>query len=172
MSFLWKNLTDQELDDVKYITSLGTTKSFQDNEKARKQLLSLNKYSNTNIQAVISNFCESKDSISNIDASGLKMPWIQYEANYKNQRYTFNSTNFGKRCRKKHFNQSFRNSKINLDVFDGSSNELSAALNAYNQALLDLKSKASELLRELGKLNSSKKPLLTSLRIQSISFCN
>lgn len=69
---MWKNLTDQELDDVKYITSLGTTKSFQDNEKARKQLLSLNKYSNTNIQAVISNFCESKDSISNIDASGLK----------------------------------------------------------------------------------------------------
>lgn len=171
--FCGKNLTDQELDDVKYITSLGTTKSFQDNEKARKQLLSLNKYSNTNIQAVISNFCESKDSISNIDASGLKnaLDTIRSELQKIKDIRSIAPISASDVERSTLINR-FETAKINLDVFDGSSNELSAALNAYNQALLDLKSKASELLRELGKLNSSKKPLLTSLRIQSISFCN
>lgn len=163
--FCGKNLTDQELDDVKYITSLGTTKSFQDNEKARKQLLSLNKYSNTNIQAVISNFCESKDSISNIDASGLKnaLDTIRSELQKIKDIRSIAPISASDVERSTLINR-FETAKINLDVFDGSSNELSAALNAYNQALLDLKSKASELLRELGKLNSSKKALVNKFK--------
>lgn len=65
-------LTKQDIEDINNVTSLGTTKTFQDNEKARNQLLNLNKYANTEIQNAILKFCETEKPISQIDAIDLK----------------------------------------------------------------------------------------------------
>lgn len=163
--FCGKNLTSEEIADAKSVTSLGATKSFQDNENARKQLLNLNKYANTEIQIMISDFCESKESISNIDATGLKsvLDTIRNELQKIKSISLLAPISVGD-MEQDTLIQRFDSAKIDLSIFDGSSYELLIALKAYNQALLDLKSKATELLSELGKLNSSKKFLVNKFR--------
>ena len=163
--FCGKELTGQEIDDVKTIASLGTTKAFQDNEKARNQLLSLNKYANANIQSVISDFCESKAPISETNANELKnaLDSMRNELRKIRDISSLAPISASDIERETLINR-FETAIIDLSVFDGSSNELLAALNTYNQSLLDLKSKASELLKELGKLNSSKKTLVNKFQ--------
>lgn len=163
--FCGEELTGQEIDDVKTIASLGTTKAFQDNEKARNQLLSLNKYANTNIQSIISNFCESKAPISDTNANELKnaLDSIRNELRKIKDISSLAPISASNIERETLINR-FETAIIDLSIFDISSNELLAALNAYNQSLLDLKSKASELLKELGKLNYSKKTLVSQFQ--------
>lgn len=163
--FCGKELTEQEIDDVKTIASLGTTKSFQDNEKARNQLLSLNKYANADIQKVISDFCESKATISDTNAKELKIALdsIRNELQKVKDISSLAPISASDIERETLINR-FETAKIDLSIFDGSSIELLNALNTYNQSLLELKSKASELLKELGKLNFSKKTLVDNFK--------
>lgn len=163
--FCGKELTNQEIDDAKSITLLGTTKTFQDNEKARSQLLNLNKYANEDIKAVISDFCESKKPISDIEANALKNVLDRMRKEIaKIQDICSLAPISASDIEREALINRFEMAKIDLSVFDGSSNELLTALNTYNKALLDLKSKANELLSELGKLNSSKKSLVNKFK--------
>lgn len=159
--FCGHTLTKQDIEDINSVTLLGATKTFQDNEMARSQLLSLNKYANTEIQNAILEFCETKKPISEIDAIGLKNGLNLIRSEIKkieqiNLLTPISASDIGKEA----LIDRLKTSKVDLSIFDGASEDLLKALKAYNNALENLESEANNLLAELGQLNSSMKKLV------------
>lgn len=163
--FCGHTLTKQDIEDINNVTSLGTTKTFQDNEMARNQLLNLNKYANAEIQNAILKFCETEKPISQIDAIDLKnaIDLIKSEIN-KITAVSLLAPISASNIDRKDLMNYFETKKVDLSVFNGASEELLKALTAYNNSLENLESEANSLLAELGKLNSSKKKLVDEFK--------
>lgn len=158
-------LANNELETIKSIASLGSTKAFKDNEEARKVLLGIGKYGNPKIQNEILNFCNSKAPVSQVDASGLRSS-IDVLRNEIDKITNFSyltpisATDIGKDELKRRFSEN----KVDLSVFDGSSSDLLEEIKSYNKALTDLELKANELIAELSELNSRKKELVNEFK--------
>lgn len=159
--FCGSNLTDDVLHDVHSISSKGTSKKFQSNVNARNTLLAINRFANEEGKKVITNFCDKKEPLGNVDASYLKssIERMEKEAE-KISRWQNWLPVSASNIDQKELLERIAKSKIDLSIFDGSSKELLDALNTYNNSLEKLGKEAHALAADLSKLNTEKSKLI------------
>lgn len=159
--FCGNDLSDDELHGVHSISSKGTSKKFQNNINARNALLAINRFINEEGKKAITDFCNKKEPLGNVDASYLKNNIERLE---KEAEKLFRWQNWlpvsASDIDQKGLLDHIAKSKIDLSIFDGSSKELLEALNSYNNSLEKLEKEANRLAIDLSKLNAEKSKLI------------
>ncbi len=169
--FCSKEISIQELEDIKTIPNLGNTKKFENNKFARNALVAISAYCNNDIRGVILEYCNSKLPSSKVDATKLKdsLNLIRDEIEKIKSWDSFGAitaSNIEKDSLAKRLKDNF----VNLEIFDGAREELLVSLTAYNRSIEKLENEATNLIQKLSKLNSAKKRAIAGFKTEINQF--
>lgn len=159
--FCGNDLTENDLNIVHSLSSKGTTKKLQSNVDARNTLLAINKFTNEKGKKAIKDFCDREEPLANVDASCLKsnIEIMEREAEKISGWQNWMPVSASS-ASPKELLEHLAKSKVDISVFDGSSQELYGALKNYNDSLEKLEKEANKLATDLTKLNTEKGKLI------------